>query len=135
MSGPLQRRFLGFAWRWRWCVLDTEQLRIYWNEAHCLADPGEPLETYQVGSVVACPESGSDGATNMFRCVLRESSSTAVVLRGGDGEVWEEIAATHLWVDLLNAASRVASVADKTHLAAATTKISGILWHETIMGC
>lgn len=133
ISGPLQRRFLGFAWRWRWCVLDSEHLSVYWNEAHYLADPTEPLESYKVGTLVVCSES-FEGASDTFRCMFRESGATALVLRGGDGELWEEIAAAHLWVNLLNVASRVAGVEDKANLGPATSKISDILWHENVMG-
>lgn len=134
ICGPLQRRFLGFVWRWRWCVLDAHNIHIYFDEAHWKQHPDEPLESYEVGTIVAINENNFEGGPpHMFRCVHHSNGHTIVALRGGDGDLWEEIASTYLWVDLINTAARIAC-SHGLPLAPATKKVSGVLWHETIMG-
>jgi len=134
ICGPLQRRFLGVAWRWRWCVLDAHNLHIYFDEAHWKQHPDEPLESYEVGTIVAINENNFEGGPpHMFRCVHHTNGHTIVALRGGDGDLWEEIASTYLWIDLINTAARIAC-SNGLPLAPATKKVSGVLWHETIMG-
>lgn len=129
IAGPLQRRFFGFAWRWRWCVLDTHELKIYWDEVHWTQRPEEPLEAFQVGGLVACCENSYQNCPSVLRCLDHETGHTVVTLRGGDHERWEETATTHLWVDLLNTAARIAR--HPTGIIA-TSKVSSVLWQEAM---
>lgn len=109
ICGPLQRRFLGFAWRWRWCVVTSNSLLIFKDEAAWRGDPQSPQESFPVSSLVAYNESSySGGPPHTFRCVDRDTGECCSVFSSGDNHHWVEIAATHLWVDLLNKASRLA---------------------------
>lgn len=130
VCGPLQRRVLGFCWCWRWCVLEPAALHIYRDEAHRIKSPSQPLESIEVGRVFASPEGGA-GFQHTFRCADRTTLCSLAVFRAGVGDLWEEIAAARLWVDLLNAAARIAC---NPKAEPSTTKISGILWHEAIAG-
>eukprot|EP00440_Ansanella_granifera_P011965 gb/GFBE01013002.1/.p1 GENE.gb/GFBE01013002.1/~~gb/GFBE01013002.1/.p1 ORF type:complete len:246 (+),score=42.25 gb/GFBE01013002.1/:1-738(+) len=114
ICGPLQQRFWGFAWRWRWCVLTQQKLYIYRDEACWLESPGDPFETHEVNDLLAVNECSFSGPPD-FRCLDSVDGSGIATFRGGDSELWEEIAAMHLWVDFINFAARTAR-APETHL-------------------
>ncbi|CAK0858758.1 unnamed protein product [Prorocentrum cordatum] len=130
LCGPLQRRVLGFCWCWRWCVLEPAALHVYRSEARRREAPGQPLESIEVGRIFASPEGGA-GFQHTFRCADRTTLRSLAAFRAGVGDIWEEIAAARLWVDLLNTAARIAC---NPQAEPSTTKISGILWHEAILG-
>eukprot|EP00931_Biecheleriopsis_adriatica_P037859 TRINITY_DN21712_c0_g1_i1.p1 TRINITY_DN21712_c0_g1~~TRINITY_DN21712_c0_g1_i1.p1 ORF type:complete len:284 (+),score=46.83 TRINITY_DN21712_c0_g1_i1:84-935(+) len=103
ICGPLQQRCWGLAWRWRWCVLKGDTLYLYRDEACWRGAPTDPFETIEVKNVLAVSENSGSG---LFRCLHNNGGSTIATFRGGDCDLWEEIAATHLWVDLINSAAR-----------------------------
>mmetsp|Transcript_50041 Transcript_50041/g.119544 ORF Transcript_50041/g.119544 Transcript_50041/m.119544 type:complete len:264 (+) Transcript_50041:123-914(+) len=105
ISGPLQQRFWGFWWRWRWCVLKGSTMYIYRDEAQWQAEPGAFFESHDVGEMFAVNENHHNGVAYL-RCIHSETSSNLATFRGGENEIWEEVAATHLWVDLLSSARR-----------------------------
>jgi len=125
ICGALQQRFWGFAWRWRWCVLDEEKLCIYRDEACWREAPTEPFDTIQVADIIAVSECSFSEAQT-FRC-MSEHGSNLATFRGGDGELWEEAAAVHLWVDMVNSAAREARLAD-----ASARQMSGLIWHQEL---
>mmetsp|Transcript_10288 Transcript_10288/g.24732 ORF Transcript_10288/g.24732 Transcript_10288/m.24732 type:complete len:259 (-) Transcript_10288:139-915(-) len=103
IAGPLQQRFLGFWWRWRWCVLKGTVLHVYRDEGQWQADPTAYFEVLDAFDMVAVNESQHNRSA-FFRCVHSETGSNMATFRGGEKEIWEEVAAMHLWVDLLNSA-------------------------------
>mmetsp|Transcript_30291 Transcript_30291/g.54941 ORF Transcript_30291/g.54941 Transcript_30291/m.54941 type:complete len:249 (+) Transcript_30291:212-958(+) len=127
ICGALQQRFWGFAWRWRWCVLSEEKLCIYRDEACWREAPGEPFDIIEVADIVAVNECSFNGPQT-FRC-MTEYGSTLATFRGGDGELWEEAAAVHLWVDMVNSAARETRLAD---VSARHCAMSGLIWHQEL---
>mmetsp|Transcript_27816 Transcript_27816/g.58869 ORF Transcript_27816/g.58869 Transcript_27816/m.58869 type:complete len:266 (-) Transcript_27816:42-839(-) len=103
VEGQLQQRWLKFLWRWRWCVLDRRELRIYGNEEASLLMPEKPLERYSVASL-------SVGSDLHFPSILIGVSviggEPLITLRTGPGLRWEELAASILWLRAFESAAR-----------------------------
>ncbi|CAE7633856.1 Def8 [Symbiodinium necroappetens] len=74
-------------------------------EAQWQAEPGAFFESHDVGEMFAVNENHHNGVAYL-RCIHSETSSNLATFRGGENEIWEEVAATHLWVDLLSSARR-----------------------------
>mmetsp|Transcript_109313 Transcript_109313/g.244235 ORF Transcript_109313/g.244235 Transcript_109313/m.244235 type:complete len:202 (+) Transcript_109313:123-728(+) len=111
VSGPLQRRVLGVAWRWRWCVLTPTSLQVFKDEAHWeQAAKTPPLEIHEIDRLAAFTI-GDVGCGSTFQCLDRNSGRTRISLRSGDQGSWEEVAAAALWVDMLNMTAQICSSA------------------------
>lgn len=106
ICGPLQQRCWGFAWRWRWCILENGLLHIYRSEACWRKAPSDPFETLEVSEMVAVDE-WSPSSPHAFRVIRRDDGSTLETFRGGDSDLWEETAANSLWVHMINFAERL----------------------------
>lgn len=106
ICGPLQQRYWGFAWRWRWCVLENGLLHIYRDEACWRKAPSDPFETLEVSEMVAVDE-WSPSSPHAFRVIRREDDSTLETFRGGDSDLWEETVSNSLWVHMINSTERL----------------------------
>ncbi|CAE8617191.1 unnamed protein product, partial [Polarella glacialis] len=94
VEGPLQQRHLAFFWRWRWCVLDRHQLKLYRDEEASLLMPEKPLEVHSAASLSV----GSDLHLPSSLICTSPTGEPLMFLRTGRGERWEEIAAASLWL-------------------------------------
>jgi hypothetical protein len=110
IEGPLQQRSMLFFWRWRWCVLDRRELRVYQNEQVSLLQPEKPLERHSARALNVAPDlhwpsvlvlSGAAGGDD----------DPLLFLRTGPGVQWEEVAATMLWLRAFASASRSCAAA------------------------
>lgn len=108
--GPLQQRFLGFLWRWRWCVLKGTSFFVYKDEASWRAS-FKHVECYDVSEMMAVNENQHTGLP-FFRCLHHTTNCNLATFRAGETDVWEEVLTMHLWVDLINAAQGMSSSMD-----------------------
>lgn len=93
-----QQGFLGF-WRWRWCVLDQEELRLYRSERAAEREPGRPLQRLATAAFQVCIYDSRP--TTLLLCSDALDEKPLMYLRAGLGKRWEEIAAARLWVRCL----------------------------------
>lgn len=105
VEGPLQERHLLLFWRWRWCVLDRQELRVYWDEEASLLTPERPVARHKVLSLTVAPDLHFP---SVLICANTDTSEQVMFLRAGPGTRWEEVAATTLWLRAFAAASRSA---------------------------
>mmetsp|Transcript_71256 Transcript_71256/g.159532 ORF Transcript_71256/g.159532 Transcript_71256/m.159532 type:complete len:344 (+) Transcript_71256:43-1074(+) len=103
IEGPLQQRHLLVFWRWRWCVLDRRELRIYRNEEASLLMPEKPLERRIVASMTVGPDLNFP---SVLICADSRTGEPMSFLRAGPGLRWEEVAASTLWLGAFTAVSR-----------------------------
>jgi len=106
VEGPLQERHLLLFWRWRWCVLDRQELRVYWDEEASLLTPERPAARHKVLSLTVAPDLHFP---SVLICVNTDTGEQVMFLRAGPGTRWEEVAATTLWLRAFAAASRSAA--------------------------
>mmetsp|Transcript_82813 Transcript_82813/g.208553 ORF Transcript_82813/g.208553 Transcript_82813/m.208553 type:complete len:398 (+) Transcript_82813:88-1281(+) len=96
VEGPMQQRALLFFWRWRWCVLTHEDLRIYMDEQSSLLMPERPLERHPASKLGAAPD--LHFPTVLVCTSLHGTGEPLMYLRTGPGLRWEELAAASLWL-------------------------------------
>eukprot|EP00419_Tripos_fusus_P007923 CAMPEP_0172679286 /NCGR_PEP_ID=MMETSP1074-20121228/15961_1 /TAXON_ID=2916 /ORGANISM="Ceratium fusus, Strain PA161109" /LENGTH=336 /DNA_ID=CAMNT_0013497437 /DNA_START=20 /DNA_END=1031 /DNA_ORIENTATION=- len=106
VEGPLQERHLLLFWRWRWCVLDRQELRVYWDEEASLLTPERPAARHKVLSLTVAPDLHFP---SVLICANADTGEQVMFLRAGPGTRWEEVAATTLWLRAFAAASRSAA--------------------------
>jgi len=106
IEGPLQQRHLLVFWRWRWCVLDRQELRIYWNEEASLLMPEKPIERRSVVNLDVGPDLHFP---SVLICADSRTGEPLSFLRAGPGLRWEEVAASTLWLRAFAAAGRWAA--------------------------
>mmetsp|Transcript_70834 Transcript_70834/g.125061 ORF Transcript_70834/g.125061 Transcript_70834/m.125061 type:complete len:351 (-) Transcript_70834:155-1207(-) len=102
VEGPLQERFLGMFWRWRWCVLDHQHLKIYRDEEASLLMPEKPLEVYCVADLYVASDLHQPA---LLACTSSSSGDPVLFLRTGHGQRWEDFAAASLWLRAFASAS------------------------------
>jgi len=122
IEGPLQQRHLLVFWRWRWCVLDRRELRVYWNEEASLLMPEKPLERRSVASLTVGPDLNFP---SVLICADSRTREPLSFLRAGPGLRWEEVAASTLWLGAFAAVSRSASRQRANRLARGAAERSG----------
>jgi len=95
IQGPLQHQtFLSF-WRWRWCVLDHHELRIYKNKEAFVSEPDRTVQRHRLVTLDVAKDLE---APQVIVCQNIAARGTPVaVLRTGPGVRWEELAAARLW--------------------------------------
>jgi len=113
VEGPLQQRAFLVFWRWRWCVLDRQELRIYSNEEASLMNPFQPLERIKVGTFCVAPDLHF---ASMLLCSRVPTGDTFMFLRTGPGIRWEEVVASSLWLRAFNIASRASPLLEDPSL-------------------
>lgn len=96
VEGPLQQRALLFFWRWRWCVLTCEELRIYVDEESSLLMPERPVERHPASKLSAAPD--LHFPTVLVCTSPNGTGEPLMYLRTGPGLRWEELAAASLWL-------------------------------------
>jgi len=96
LEGPLQQRALLFFWRWRWCVLSHEELRIYVDEEASLLMPERPVERHPARKLSAAPD--LHFPTVLVCANMDGTGEPLMYLRTGPGVRWEELAAASLWL-------------------------------------
>lgn len=106
IEGPLQQRHLLLFWRWRWCVLDRRELRVYANEQASLLMPEKPLERRSVAAFTVGPDMNFP---SVLVCTDTRTGEPLSFLRAGPGLRWEEVASSTLWLGAFAAAGRAAS--------------------------
>lgn len=104
MEGPLQQRTLLLFWSWRWCVLDSAELRIYTDQEARQLEPERPLAHYSIAKLHVTPDL-------YFPCLLvvtdAELGEPVTYLRSGCGQRWEENVAASLWLHGFSLLTRV----------------------------
>mmetsp|Transcript_110861 Transcript_110861/g.357703 ORF Transcript_110861/g.357703 Transcript_110861/m.357703 type:complete len:418 (+) Transcript_110861:79-1332(+) len=103
VEGPLQQRVLFFLWRWRWCVLTCQELRIYVDEEASLLTPERPIERHPASKISAAPDLHFP---SVLVCTDQGSGEPFTYLRTGPGLRWEEVAAASLWLRAFASSSR-----------------------------
>mmetsp|Transcript_92985 Transcript_92985/g.240245 ORF Transcript_92985/g.240245 Transcript_92985/m.240245 type:complete len:339 (-) Transcript_92985:325-1341(-) len=108
IEGPLQQRALLVFWRWRWCVLDRHELRVYPNEEASLLMPEKPLERHSVGALNVAPDLH---LPSVLVVAGAAGGDPLLFLRTGPGLRWEELASSTLWLRAFASASKRSSAA------------------------
>lgn len=103
IEGPLQQRLLLVFWRWRWCVLDRRELRVYRDEEASLLLPEKPLERHSVVTLSVGPDLHFP---SVLICANARTGEPVMFLRAGPGLRWEEVAASTLWLSAFATAGR-----------------------------
>lgn len=110
IEGPLQQRALLFFWRWRWCVLDREELRVYVDENASLLMPERPIERHPVAKLAKLRAASDLHFPSMIVCKNIDSGEPLMYLRTGPGVRWEELASASLWLRAFTSAAHGAVV-------------------------
>lgn len=105
IQGPLQEHQLLFLWQWRWVVLDQKELRIYRSEDAFLSAPERPLRRYGITTFHVALDLDSP---SVLVCMHADTGALSMLLRSGPGHVWEEVAASKLWLRMFASACRSA---------------------------
>jgi len=101
VAGPLQQQsFLAF-WRWRWCVLDRSELRVYSDEAASILAPETTLQRYCISALQVDLDRH---IPTTLMCTDVESGLLAACFRTGGSQQWEELVSASLWVQAFAAA-------------------------------
>lgn len=102
VEGPLQQRSFWLLWSWRWCVLDSRELRVYQDQEASLLMSQQPLERHKAADLRLSPDVHSP---SILTCSTA-SGETLTSFRAGPGQRWEELAAATLWLQAFATVSR-----------------------------
>jgi len=101
VEGPMQQRFMWFLWRWRWCLLTRQELRIYADRRASIIHPDRPLERYSAGALDVTQDLHCHST---LVCMDAVSGEPLLLLRPGPHAHLEELVASRLWQHAFSAA-------------------------------
>lgn len=98
IEGPMQQRGFMSWWRWRWCVLQADELRIYRNLEASILQHDRPQQRFDIETLRAATDLHHQTVLVFERSFSADSGTPiSLSLRTGSGQRWEEIAAASLW--------------------------------------
>lgn len=94
VEGPMQQRLMWFQWRWRWCILTRQELRVYVDHEASVIHPDRPLERYSAGALEVAQDLHCHST---LVCTDAISGERLLLLRPGPHAHLEELVASRLW--------------------------------------